>query len=590
MSSSASPGGEMATRSSDRPMRERIVAAAIQVIRERGVTRATTKEIARAAKVSEGSIYNHFENKTALFGAAFGAVTSGIRGAMRELAASVGKGTVEGNLERLAGAAVRFYGELLPMTASALADHQVSAWLRQRMPERGGGPVQGHAALIAYLEAERAAGRLGPAADPAFIAAALLGACLQHAFLSLAGNLRAAITSVGPLVGEIRGDTGISHGLAGLITTLPLLAFGALSSLAPRLGRRFGIERTLLASMVVLVAGILLRSSGPVAALFGGTTLLGLAIAAGNVLLPGLVKRDFPDRTGWMTGLYSGAMGGMATVAVALAVPIADRAGLGWRGSLACWAAPAAVAALVWVPLARRRPGARQPAQREEPAVGGPAEPVPSLWRSGLAWQVTVFMGLQSLVFYSTIAWLAEILRDRGLSSSAAGWLVSLAQLSGLVTSLAAPPIATRRASQRVHATGAALLSLAGYSGLLVSGHSLLPLWCVLIGLGQGALFSLALTMFALRAPDVRHAAELSGMAQSVGYLLAATGPALLGLVHDLTGAWTVPLAALAGTTLVILLAGLAAGRDALVAAPTRAAPQGAATPTARAAPSRRHS
>src|SRR6266511_1021310 len=166
MSSSASPGGEMATRSSDRPMRERIVAAAIQVIRERGVTRATTKEIARAAKVSEGSIYNHFENKTALFGAAFGAVTSGIRGAMRELAASVGKGTVEGNLERLAGAAVRFYGELLPMTASALADHQVSAWLRQRMPERGGGPVQGHAALIAYLEAERAARRLPPARVP----------------------------------------------------------------------------------------------------------------------------------------------------------------------------------------------------------------------------------------------------------------------------------------------------------------------------------------------------------------------------------------------------------------------------------------
>src|SRR6266536_1756886 len=171
MSSSASPGGEMATRSSDRPMRERSVAAAIQVIRERGVTRATTKEIARAAK--------------------------------RELAASVGKGTVEGNLERLAGAAVRFYGELLPMTASALADHQVSAWLRQRMPERGGGPVQGHAALIAYLEAERAAGRLGPAADPAFIAAALLGACLQHAFLSLLAD-PAALAAVGlpPDAGE----------------------------------------------------------------------------------------------------------------------------------------------------------------------------------------------------------------------------------------------------------------------------------------------------------------------------------------------------------------------------------------------------
>jgi MFS transporter, CP family, cyanate transporter len=412
---------------------------------------------------------------------------------------------------------------------------------------------------------------------------------LAAAILLLASNLRAAITSVGPLVGEIRAEEGISHGLAGLITTLPLLAFAALSSLAPRIARRFGIERTLLASMVVLVVGILVRSSGPLAAVFGGTALLGLAIAAGNVLLPGLVKRDFPERTGWMTGLYSGAMGGMATVAVALAVPVADRAGLGWRGSLACWAAPAAVAALVWVPLARRRAPRRSTAGPQvavngtDAGEGGHARRrASSLWRSGLAWQVTVFMGLQSLVFYSTIAWLAEILRDRGVSSSAAGWLVSVAQLAGLVTSLAVPPIATRRASQRVHASCSALLSLAGYSGLLVSGRGLLPLWCVLIGLGQGALFSLALTMFALRAPDARYAAELSGMAQTVGYLLAATGPTLLGLVHDLTGAWTAPLAALAATTVAILVAGLAAGRDALVAPP---APAALPEPAASAAP-----
>jgi CP family cyanate transporter-like MFS transporter len=466
---------------------------------------------------------------------------------------------------------------------------------------------------------------------------------LAAAILLLASNLRAAITVVGPLVGEIRADEGISHGLAGLITTLPLLAFAALSSLAPRIARRFGIERTLLASMVVLVVGILLRSSGPLAALFGGTALLGLAIAAGNVLLPGLIKRDFPDRTGWMTGLYSGAMGVTATVAVALAVPVADRAGLGWRGSLAYWAAPAAVAALVWLPLARRstRPTSPPPGiargaddapagnsqvlrdtparnrrvPRDAPAstaqavdaaagdvpaagnargvgdaavVAGSSGSVPSLWRSGLAWQVTIFMGLQSLVFYSTIAWLAEILRDRGLSSSAAGWLVSVAQFSGLVTSLALPPIATKRASQRVHTTFSALLSLAGYSGLLLSGGRLLPLWCVLIGLGQGALFSLALTMFALRAPDARHAAELSGMAQTVGYLLAATGPTLLGLVHDLTGAWTMPLAALAATTVAILLAGLAAGRDALVAARAPSAAQATATPAARASPGHR--
>jgi MFS transporter, CP family, cyanate transporter len=422
---------------------------------------------------------------------------------------------------------------------------------------------------------------------------------LAVSILLLAGNLRAALTSVGPLVSQIRGDTGISHGLAGLITTVPLLAFAAMSSQAPRLARRYGVERTLLASMVVLTAGILARSSGPVAALFGGTVLVGLAIAAGNVLLPGLVKRDVPERTGWMTGLYSAAMGVMATVAVAAAVPLADRVGLGWRGSLACWAFPAAVAALVWVPLARRQrraartaPGTAAPDTPRGPGPGDSADQGRSgaarLWRSGLAWQVTVFMGLQSLVFYSTIAWLAEILRDRGLSASAAGWLVSVAQFTGLVTSLAAPPLATRRRSQRAHTSASALLSLAGYGGLLVAGRSLLPLWCVLIGLGQGAMFSLALTLFALRAPDARRAAELSGMAQTIGYLLAASGPTVLGLVHDLTGAWTIPLAALTATTIAILIAGLFAGRDALVAAPTPAgAPAPAATP-ARAAPGHR--
>jgi CP family cyanate transporter-like MFS transporter len=412
---------------------------------------------------------------------------------------------------------------------------------------------------------------------PPFQARARAG-LLAAAILLLASNLRAALTSVGPLVGEIRGDTGISHGMAGLITTLPLLAFAAMSSLAPRLGRRFGIERTLLASLLVLVVGILARSSGPLLALFAGTALLGLAIAAGNVLLPGLVKQDFPERAGWMTGLYSGAMGMMATVAVAAAVPIADGAGLGWRGSLACWAAPALVATLVWAPLARAgaRPG--------NSSDGDPTEvqAPPRLWRSGLAWQVTVFMGLQSLVFYSTITWLAEILRDRGLSSASAGWLVSVAQLAGLATSLAAPPLAARRPSQRVDAAASALLSLAGYAGLLLAGRELLPLWCALIGLGQGAMFSLALTMFALRAPDARHAAELSGMAQTVGYLLAAAGPTALGLAHDLTGGWTVPLAALGGVTVVILLVGIGAGRDALVAAPAAATAAAAATSPAR--------
>jgi len=410
---------------------------------------------------------------------------------------------------------------------------------------------------------------------------------LAVGILLLALNLRAAITSVGPLTGAIRGDTGISSGLAGLVTTLPLLAFGVLSPVVPRLARRFGTERTLLASLVVLSGGILLRSSGPVVTLLGGTALLGLAITAGNVLVPSLVKRDFPERTGAMTGLYTAAMGASAAVAVGLAVPLADRFGLGWRGSLACWAAPAAVGALVWVAPARERGRPPPTAAAEALAAGGVgAGAVRGLWRSALAWQVTLFMGLQSLAYYCTIAWLPAILHDQGLAASSAGWLLSLTQLTGLVTSFVIPLLAVRRRSQRVPAAGAALLSLAGYAGLLLAGGSLVVLWCLLIGLAQGALISLALTLFALRAPDARHAAELSGMAQSVGYLLAAGGPTVFGLLHDLTGAWTVPLAGLVATSVALLAAGLGAGRDAYVVPPPER--RAAAMPTAPGSPGRR--
>jgi AcrR family transcriptional regulator len=168
------------------PMQERIVAAAVRVMGERGVTNATTKEIAREAGVSEGSLYNHYENKAALFGAAFGLVTSGIRSAMQELFQSAGQASVEDNLARFAGAAIRFYGQLLPMTGSVLADREVLGWLQRT--GRAGGLSQGHAALVRYLEAEREAGRLAEGAQPAYLAGAVLGACQHRAFAALVGG------------------------------------------------------------------------------------------------------------------------------------------------------------------------------------------------------------------------------------------------------------------------------------------------------------------------------------------------------------------------------------------------------------------
>jgi CP family cyanate transporter-like MFS transporter len=376
---------------------------------------------------------------------------------------------------------------------------------------------------------------------------------LVSSIVLVAANLRPALTSVAPLIGEIRADAGLSNGVAGLLTTLPLLAFGVLSPVAPRLARRFGMERVLLASLLVLAAGILLRSAGQMAALFLGSAILGAAIAVGNVLLPGLVKRDFPERAGLMTSVYSTALAVSATLAAGVSLPIAQHAG--WRGSLALWFLPALVAAVAWVPRLRD--------DRHDDAA---AYRVGGLWRSSLAWQVTLFMGLQSLAYYVTLTWLPEILRSGGMSASRAGWMLALAQAVAIVSMFLAPIIAGRRPSQRGVVVVAAALNGAGILGLMTASGSIV--WIILLGLGQGACFSLALTFFALRAPDPEHSAALSGMAQSVGYLFAAFGPALFGVLRDATHAWKVPLALLFVVVVCLMISGLGAARDAHVGVP----------------------
>ena len=379
--------------------------------------------------------------------------------------------------------------------------------------------------------------------------------------MTLAANLRPALTSLAPLIGEIRADTGISNGVAGLLTTLPLLAFGVFSTLAPRLARRFGVERALLASLLLLAASILLRSAGPAAALFSGTAVLGAAIAIGNVLLPGLIKREFPSRAGPMTSVYTTSLAISAALAAAGSVPISQGLGIGWRASLALWAVPALLAAAAWLPQLR---GSR-PADEDARGTARTAQTVSGLWRSPLAWQVTLFMGLQSLAYYVTLTWLPEILQQEGLSAGRAGLLLALAQAVGVAGMFSAPLIAGRRPSQKGVVVVAAGLAGAGTLGLLVSGGTAAALWVVLLGVGQGACFSLALTLFALRAPDSEHAAALSGMAQSVGYLFAATGPFLFGVLRDLTHSWTLPLVVLLAVSAGLLVTGLGAARDAHV-------------------------
>ena len=384
------------------------------------------------------------------------------------------------------------------------------------------------------------------------------------AIVLLAANLRPAITSVAPLIGRIQADAGVSSGAAGLLTALPLLAFAALSPVAPRLARRFGAERVMIGSMLALCGGILLRSSGTGAAtLFAGTAVLGAAIAAGNVLLPGLVKEKFSGSIGAATGTYTVAMGTSAAVAAGASVPLTRLLGPGWQAPLALWAAPAFLAAVAWAPLLRRR-GGRDP----ELPRRARASPASGLWRSPLAWQVTAFMGLQSLGYYATLTWLPEILREGGTGAEAAGWLLALSQAVAIPAMFVAPVAAGRSPSQQGVVAASVALVGAGVLGLLLFGAGGGALWVTLLGLGQGACFSLALTLFALRATDPGQATALSGMAQSFGYLLAALGPPLFGVLRDWTGSWTLPLAVLFGITACLLAAGLGAGRNARVRAP----------------------
>ncbi|MFF2752923.1 CynX/NimT family MFS transporter [Psychrobacillus sp. NPDC058041] len=372
----------------------------------------------------------------------------------------------------------------------------------------------------------------------------------------IATNLRAPLTSVGPLVGLIRDNMHLSNTLAGMITTLPLLAFAFFSPFVPKLGRKFGVELIILISIILLTFGIILRSLSGVTNLYIGTAILGLAISVCNVLLPSLIKREFPKRIGMMTGVYSISMNLFGAIASGISVPIAMGLGYGWQGALGIWGILSLVSILFWFPQMKYR-------YLEPPTTHNQtAQKNVNLWRSGLAWQVTLFMGLQSMVFYVLIAWLPEMLKQQGISSDQSGWLLSIMQLALLPFTFIVPVIAGRMSSQRTLVTIMEILLLTGTLGLLYGSANLIILWIILLGIGGGFAFGLSMMFFGLRTENAHQAADLSGMAQSVGYLLAAIGPTLFGYLHDVTDSWTAPLLILVGASVLLFIVGLGAARD----------------------------
>jgi CP family cyanate transporter-like MFS transporter len=387
------------------------------------------------------------------------------------------------------------------------------------------------------------------------------GAFAAFAVLLLAANLRPPVVGVAPLVDQARDDLGVSSGVAGLLTSLPVLCFGLLAPIAPRLARRWGLERLMVAALLVLTAGIALRLVDALAVILVGSVLVGTAIAVGNVSLPTLVKRDFPHRTGAMTGAYSMVLTGGGALAAAVTVPLQRVTGLDWRYTLGLWGLLALVTLAVWVPRARRRTVPSSP-------VGEAAAMRRGLLRDPLAWQVTLFMGLQSLQFYATSAWIPTIYVDAGRSPAEAGLLLSLAGIVGLVFSATMPSLAMRRPSQSALVTVTCLFYVAGYAGLILAPGTLPALWMVLLGVAQGSNIALGLLLITLRSPDTAHTAELSAMAQGIGYTLAAVGPFGLGALHDLTDGWTVPLVVMAVLVVPTVLMGIGAGRDRHVLTP----------------------
>ncbi|MGZ4243846.1 MAG: CynX/NimT family MFS transporter [Solirubrobacteraceae bacterium] len=381
-------------------------------------------------------------------------------------------------------------------------------------------------------------------------------ALLAGGLILVAINLRPAAASIGPVLDRIQSDAGLSSGWAGALTTLPVLCFGLLAPLAPPLARRLGVHTAIAAAMFALLAGMLLRLVPGAAFLFAGTALAGAAIATANVLVPVIVRRDFPDRTGTAMALYTTSLIGFAALAAGVTVPLADWLGGGWRPGLGVWAVPVAIAAVAWVPALVRREA------RTDTPIAPRSAVVRPLLRRPLAWWVTLFFALQSGSFYATLAWLPDIFRSHGASESTAGLLLSLSIVVGLLTAITLPGIAARQRDQRWLVVACSVLMAIGLAGILAAPMSAPYLWAVLLGLGQNAAFPLALMLIVMRGGSVATTEGLSTLSQSVGYVLAALAPLAVGALHGLTGSWTLPLVLLLALVPPQLLVGLAAGRD----------------------------
>ncbi|WP_327119983.1 CynX/NimT family MFS transporter [Streptomyces sp. NBC_01341] len=369
-------------------------------------------------------------------------------------------------------------------------------------------------------------------------------------------NLRPAITSLGPLLEEVRDGLHMSGSVAGVLTSVPPLCFAVFGFTAPRLARRFGPSAVVCAGMAAIATGLLIRPFvGGTAGFLAASALALMGIAVSNVLMPVIVKRWFPGRVGTMTGLYSMALALGTALAAALTVPMTDALGGSWKTGLAVWAAPAVVAVVPWVPFLKDR------GNTAGPAAGTPAAPALRITRSRTSWALACFFGLQATAAYITMGWMPQIFRDAGIPAGTAGVLLAVTMAMGVPLAFVIPRVATRLPTQGPIVLVLSGCGLLGYAGLYLAPAGGAWLWALLLGVANCA-FPLALTMIGMRSRTGAGVVRLSAFAQSTGYLLSIPGPLLVGVLYQHSGGWGLPIALMAGLLVPQTVAGVLAGRD----------------------------
>ena len=373
--------------------------------------------------------------------------------------------------------------------------------------------------------------------------------------MAVAASLRPALTSLPPQIQSIRADLGLSLGAISLLTSIPLLCFGAAAPLGISRQARSRSPETVIfffLAMLTFASGVRVLSGWPL--LFFGTVVTGIAIAALNVIVPVVIKRDFPTKITTIMPVYTSVLAIAATISAALSVPISNATTHNWRGGIGFFALPGLLALALWAPLVYHR------RHNSVPKFAGHAHINRALRRDPIAWAVTIFFGIQSATFYSIVAWLPKTFIDAGYSPTRAGAMLAACTAISIPSSLLLPMLLGRGLDQRRMVVVTAAVSLAGFLGMSTVPTAAPLLWVLLIGVGQSS-FPTALVMMTLRARSAEETAPLSSMTQGFGYLIAAAGPIVIGLANQHSGSWTLPYALLAGAVVFQFFFGLKAGR-----------------------------